>query len=130
VPTGHFAINPYNGQRIPIWVANYILADYGTGAIMSVPGHDERDFEFAKKYNLPIIEVIRPAGEDTPVALPFLSEDGILVNSGEYDALTCTEAQAQLQRAATRQGFGEATVTYRLKDWGVSRQRYGERPSQ
>ena len=128
VPTGRYAINPYNGELVPIWVANYILADYGTGAIMSVPGHDERDFEFAKKYNLPIIEVIRPAGEDTPVALPFLSEDGILVNSGEYDALTCTEAQAQLQRAATRQGFGEATVTYRLKDWGVSRQRYWGTP--
>ena len=128
VPTGRYAINPYNGELVPIWFANYILADYGTGAIMSVPGHDERDFEFAKKYNLPIIEVIRPAGEDTPVALPFLSEDGILVNSGEYDALTCTEAQAQLQRAATRQGFGEATVTYRLKDWGVSRQRYWGTP--
>jgi len=128
VPTGHFAINPYNGQRIPIWVANYILADYGTGAIMSVPGHDERDFEFAKKYNLPIIEVIRPAGEDTPAQLPFLSEDGILVNSGEYDALTCTEAQAQLQRAAAHSAFGEATVTYRLKDWGVSRQRYWGTP--
>ena len=64
VPTGHFAINPYNGERVPIWVANYILADYGTGAIMSVPAHDERDFEFATKYGLPIVQVIQPAGQD------------------------------------------------------------------
>ena len=68
VPTGHFAVNPYNGERVPIWVANYILADYGTGAIMSVPGHDERDFEFATKYGLPIVEVIRPKGQDAPAS--------------------------------------------------------------
>ena len=94
VPTGRFAVNPYNGQRVPIWVANYILADYGTGAIMSVPGHDERDFEFATKYGLPIVEVIRPAGQDIPHELPFISEDGVLVNSGEYNGLTC-EASAE-----------------------------------
>jgi leucyl-tRNA synthetase len=128
IPTGHFAVNPYNGQRVPIWVANYILADYGTGAIMSVPGHDERDFEFATKYGLPIVEVIRPAGQNTPAELPFLSEDGVLVNSGEYDGLSCEEAQKKLQESAARQGFGEATVTYRLKDWGVSRQRYWGTP--
>ncbi len=128
VPTGHFAINPYNGQRVPIWVANYILADYGTGAIMSVPGHDERDFEFATKYNLPIVEVIRPAGQNTPEELPFLSEDGVLVNSGEYNGLSCEQAQKLLQESAARSAFGEATVTYRLKDWGVSRQRYWGTP--
>jgi leucyl-tRNA synthetase len=128
VPTGRFAANPYNGQRVPIWVANYILADYGTGAIMSVPGHDERDFEFATKYGLPIVEVIRPAGQTTPVELPFLSEEGVLVNSGEYDGLSCEAAEKKLQEVAMRGAFGEATVTYRLKDWGVSRQRYWGTP--
>jgi leucyl-tRNA synthetase len=109
-------------------VANYILADYGTGAIMSVPGHDERDFEFATKYGLPIVEVIRPAGQTTPVELPFLSEEGVLVNSGEYDGLSCETAEKKLQEVAMRGAFGEATVTYRLKDWGVSRQRYWGTP--
>ena len=128
VPTGHFAVNPYNGERVPIWIANYILADYGTGAIMSVPGHDERDFEFATKYGLPVVEVIRPAGQDSASALPFLSEDAVLVNSGDYDGLSCEEAQKKLQEVAVRGGFGEATVTFRLKDWGVSRQRYWGTP--
>ena len=128
VPTGRYAVNPYKGQRVPIWVANYILADYGTGAIMSVPGHDERDFEFATKYGLPIVEVIRPAGQTTPVELPFLSEEGVLVNSGEYDGLSCETAEKKLQEVAMRGAFGEATVTYRLKDWGVSRQRYWGTP--
>jgi leucyl-tRNA synthetase len=128
VATGRFAVNPYNGQHVPIWVANYILADYGTGAIMSVPGHDERDFEFATKYGLPIVEVIRPAGQETAAVLPFISEDGVLVNSGEYDGLSCSEAEKKLQEIAARGAFGEAKVTYRLKDWGVSRQRYWGTP--
>jgi leucyl-tRNA synthetase len=128
VPTGRFAINPYNNQRIPIWVANYILADYGTGAIMSVPGHDERDFEFATKYGLPIVKVIKPADPATDGTLPFLSEEGILVNSGKYDGLSCAEAQRQLQEAAIRGAFGEPKVTFRLKDWGISRQRFWGTP--
>ncbi len=128
VPTGHFAINPYNGELIPIWVANYVLMDYGTGAIMSVPGHDERDFEFAKKYAIPIREVIRPVQNEVGVKLPFVSEDGVLVNSGEYNGLSCAEAQKRLQEVAVRNAFGEATVTFRLKDWGVSRQRYWGTP--
>jgi leucyl-tRNA synthetase len=128
VPTGRFAINPYNNQRVPIWVANYILADYGTGAIMSVPGHDERDFEFATKYNLPIVEVIKPADAATDGTLPFLSEEGILVNSGEYNGLSCEEAQKRLQEIAIAEKFGEPKVTFRLKDWGVSRQRYWGTP--
>ena len=129
VPTGRFAMNPYNGARVPIWVANYILMDYGTGAIMSVPAHDERDFEFAAKYGIEVRRVIRPAFEtEDPEALPFLSEDGVLVNSGEYDGLTCGEAQMRLQEAAERGKFGNAAVTYRLKDWGVSRQRYWGTP--
>src|SRR5579862_1333424 len=132
VPTGHFAVNPYSGDPVPVWVANYVLMDYGTGAIMSVPGHDERDFEFAKKYGIPITRVIAPAsistsGEDAP-ELPFTTEDGVLVNSGAYSGLTCVEAQKKLQQVAQEKGFGKATVTYRLKDWGVSRQRYWGTP--
>jgi leucyl-tRNA synthetase len=128
VPTGHFAINPYNGERVPIWVANYILADYGTGAIMSVPAHDERDFEFAVKYGLPIQQVIHPEDKSMSIVLPFVSEEGVLVNSGEFDGLTCAEAEKRLQQIAAAKGFGEAKVTYRLKDWGVSRQRYWGTP--
>jgi len=127
VPTGHFAINPYNGARVPIWIANYILADYGTGAIMSVPAHDERDFEFATKYGLPITQVIRPAQEGE-TQLPFVSEEGVLVNSGEFDGLSCAAAEKKLQEIAAAKGFGEAKVTFRLKDWGVSRQRYWGTP--
>ncbi|HET7103343.1 MAG TPA: leucine--tRNA ligase [Terracidiphilus sp.] len=129
VPTGRFAVNPYNGQRVPIWVANYILADYGTGAIMSVPGHDERDFEFAAKYGLEVRRVIAPAdpGAEAP-ALPYTSEAGVLVNSGAYDGMSCAAAEKKLQQVAEAGGFGEAKVTYRLKDWGVSRQRYWGTP--
>jgi len=129
VPTGHFALNPYNGERIPIWVANYILADYGTGAIMSVPGHDARDFEFAKKYAIPVRRVIAPAGLNMEEPeLPYLSEDGVLVNSGEFNGLTCHQAQQRLAEIAAERGIGEASVTFRLKDWGVSRQRYWGTP--
>jgi leucyl-tRNA synthetase len=128
VPTGHFAVNPYNGARVPIWVANYILADYGTGAIMSVPAHDDRDFEFAVKYGLPIEQVIHPEDKSLAVVLPFVSEEGGLVNSGEFSGLSCTQAQKLLQEVAVKGGFGEAAVTYRLKDWGVSRQRYWGTP--
>jgi leucyl-tRNA synthetase len=129
VATGRFAINPYNGERVPIWVANYILMDYGTGAIMSVPGHDERDFEFAAKYGIEIRRVIQPAHEtEDTKGLPFISEDGVLVNSGEYSGLSCAEAQRRLQEVAVRDAFGEAKVIFRLKDWGVSRQRYWGTP--
>jgi leucyl-tRNA synthetase len=128
VPTGRFAINPYNGQSVPIWVANYILADYGTGAIMSVPAHDERDFEFANKYGLPITQVIKPTDPAVSQELPFCAEEGVLVDSGEFSGLGCEEAQRLMQEAAVRGAFGEAKVTFRLKDWGVSRQRYWGTP--
>ena len=129
VPTGHFAINPYSGERVPVWVASYVLLEYGTGAIMSVPGHDERDFEFAKKYAIPVRRVIAPAHPGVENAeLPFVSEDGVLVNSGEFNGLACADAQHKLQEVAAREGFGEATVTYRLRDWGISRQRYWGTP--
>src|SRR3984957_16654095 len=129
IPTGKFAINPYSGEEIPIWVANYVLLEYGTGAIMSVPAHDERDFEFATKYAIEIRQVIKPVqDEDGAKLLPFISEDGVLVNSGEYNGLTCAQAQTKLQQVAVRDGFGEAKIIFRLKDWGVSRQRYWGTP--
>jgi leucyl-tRNA synthetase len=129
IDLGAFAINPYSRARVPIWVANYVLMEYGTGAIMSVPGHDERDFEFATKYGLEIRQVIRPIAEtDEPVALPFVSEEGILQNSGEFDGLRCEQAQSALQIEARAGGFGEAKITFRLRDWGVSRQRYWGTP--
>jgi leucyl-tRNA synthetase len=131
--TGRFAKNPYNGQAVPVWVANYILMDYGTGAIMSVPAHDERDYEFAKKYKLDIRLVILPASTDpeetmTAPPLPFTSEDGILVNSGEYNGMNCADAIAKMSALAQEKGFGKPTVTFRLKDWGISRQRYWGTP--
>ncbi len=129
VPTGHFAVNPFNGELMPVWVANYVLMDYGTGAIMSVPGHDDRDYEFAKKYAIPIRRVIAGTdpGADNNI-LPFTSEDGVLVNSGEFSGLGCAEAQKKLMQVAEEKGFGKASVSYRLKDWGISRQRYWGTP--
>jgi leucyl-tRNA synthetase len=140
VATGHTAINPFNGEKLPIWVANYILADYGTGAIMSVPAHDERDFEFATKYSLPIMQVVAPAttagcpgsGSSDPgsaTTLPYIAEDdAILIDSGEFTGLGCDEAQQKMAAFAEASGFGKKTTTYRLKDWGVSRQRYWGTP--
>ena len=128
VNTGRFAINPFTGEKVPIWVGNYILADYGTGAIMSVPAHDERDFEFATKYGLGIKRVIAPKAGGEP-ELPYTAEDdAVLIDSGEWTGLGCVEAQQKMAAAAQAKGFGEATVTYRLKDWGVSRQRYWGTP--
>ena len=135
VYTGHYAINPFNGERLPVWVGNYILLDYGTGAIMSVPAHDDRDYDFAKKYGLEIKVVILPRnhgkaaadGELEPL-LPFTGEDSLLINSGEFSSLGCVEAQHKMAAYAEEHGFGKATVTYRLKDWGVSRQRYWGTP--
>jgi leucyl-tRNA synthetase len=129
VDTGRFAVNPFNGERVSIWVANYILADYGTGAIMSVPAHDERDFEFAKKYDLPIKQVIAAKAGVGDVELPYTAEeDAVLVDSGEWTGESCEEAQQKMATFAKANGFGTATVTYRLKDWGVSRQRYWGTP--
>ncbi len=132
VPTGRNAINPFNGEKIPIWVANYILMDYGTGAIMSVPAHDDRDYDFAKKYKLEIRLVILPLteGEETmaePV-LPFTAHDGMTINSGPFSGLSSAEAIKKMTEHAEKGGFGKATVTYRLKDWGISRQRYWGTP--
>ncbi len=131
--TGRYAINPFNSERVPVWVANYILMDYGTGAIMSVPAHDERDYEFAKKYGLEIRLVILPMSGDpdetvAEPALPFVGHEGMLVNSGRYNRLACDEAIRVMSAYAEENKFGKATVTYRLKDWGISRQRYWGTP--
>ncbi len=129
VATGRFAVNPFNGERVPIWVANYILADYGTGAIMSVPAHDERDFEFAQKYGLPVRRVIAPNIDTDDLALPYLGEEeAVLIDSGAWTGESCLEAQEKMATLAKEHGFGTPTVTYRLKDWGVSRQRYWGTP--
>ncbi len=127
--TGRYAINPFNGEKVPVWIANYVLLDYGTGAIMSVPAHDERDFDFAKKYDLPIVPVIEPAVQsDPPAEMPFVSEDGVLINSGEFTGLSCEAAQKKMAAQAEAKNYGKATVVFRLKDWGVSRQRYWGTP--
>ncbi len=133
VPTGRFAINPFNSERVPVWVANYILMDYGTGAIMSVPAHDERDYEFAKKYDLEIRLVVLPVSKDqdetvAEPALPFVGHEGMLINSAGFDRLACAEAIKTMSAYAEEHNFGKATVTYRLKDWGISRQRYWGTP--
>ena len=130
--TGHYSINPFNGEQLPIWTANFILTGYGTGAIMAVPAHDERDFEFSVKYDLPIRRVIVPlesavagGGADDPVTEPFTPKDDHcrLINSGEWSGLTVPAAQQALTAQAAAQGFGTAKVNFRIRDWGVSRQR-------
>jgi leucyl-tRNA synthetase len=136
VSTGRCAVNPFNQEKIPIWVANYILMDYGTGAIMSVPAHDERDHEFAQKYGLEIRVVILPRRvgepptadqEETPL-LPYTEKESLLINSGEFNGLANQEAIEKMSAYAEQHGFGKKTVTYRLKDWGISRQRYWGTP--
>ena len=133
VPTGRYAINPFNGEKVPVWVANYILMDYGTGAIMSVPAHDERDYEFAKKYKLEIRLVVLPISNDpeetvTEPPLPFVAHEGMLINSGPYSGVECADAIKKMSAHAEEKGFGKASITYRLKDWGISRQRYWGTP--
>jgi leucyl-tRNA synthetase len=131
--TGRYAVNPFNGEKLPIWVANYILMDYGTGAIMSVPAHDERDYEFASKYNIEVRLVIVPGGRDpeetvAEPSLPFPGYDGVLVNSGPFSGFSSEQAMRAMAAHAEKHGFGKPTVTYRLKDWGISRQRYWGTP--
>jgi leucyl-tRNA synthetase len=121
--TGFKAINPFTNETVPVWVANFVLGDYGTGAIMAVPAHDERDHEFATKYGLPI----RPVVQGPSDALP-MTQYGISIDSGEFSGLPTEEAQKKMIAAARKGGFGEGTVQYRLKDWGISRQRYWGTP--
>lgn len=121
--TGAFAVNPSTGKQVPIWIADYVLATYGTGAIMAVPGHDERDFAFATKFGIPITEVISPAGTATG-QLPFVSKDGVLVNSGEYSGLSVADSQAKLGDWIEGLDIGKRKIQYKLRDWLISRQRY------
>ena len=124
--TGSYALHPLTGKQVPIWIADYVLASYGTGAVMGVPAHDERDFAFAKKYGLPVKRVISsaPGAEDE---LPFTG-DGVLVSSGEFDGLTCAAGRAAVLSRLSAQGKGGETVNYRLRDWLISRQRYWGAP--
>ncbi|MCH8473607.1 MAG: leucine--tRNA ligase [Opitutales bacterium] len=124
--TGSYATNPVNGEEIPIWVADYVLMSYGTGAIMAVPAHDERDFAFAEQYNLPIPRVIS-GGDDEAQPLPY-SGPGKLVNSGSYSGLEVEEAKAKITADLAAQGEGKASVQYRLRDWLFSRQRFWGEP--
>ena len=127
--TGAYAVNPINGERIPIWIADYVLASYGTGAVMAVPGHDERDFEFAQKYGLPIRRVILGPDENLQAPLPSAYvEDGPMCNSGEFDGLAGEVARERVVEYLRQWGHGEATINYRLRDWLVSRQRYWGAP--
>lgn len=127
--TGAYAINPVNGEKIPIWIANYVLMDYGTGAIMAVPAHDERDFEFAVKYNLPIKVVIT---EDKNLQAVEITEpyagDGYMVNSGQFDGLSVEDGKKAVTKFMEDKGIGKATINYRLRDWLISRQRYWGAP--
>jgi leucyl-tRNA synthetase len=130
--TGRRAINPFTNEPVPIWIANFVLGEYGTGAIMGVPAHDRRDFEFARKFDLPIRIVVTP--DHSPVATSPdemqepMSNFGRLIDSGEFTGLHFEDAQRQMVEAARRAGIGEAAVQYRLKDWGISRQRYWGTP--
>jgi leucyl-tRNA synthetase len=142
VNTGACAINPFSGERVPVWVANYVLMEYGTGAVMSVPAHDDRDFEFAKKYTLPVRQVVaavthaeEPAGFDRELGLDqsmqmaaATSVYGVLINSGDWSGKLSDVAIKEMTTFAKEKGFGEAAVTYRIRDWGISRQRFWGAP--
>jgi leucyl-tRNA synthetase len=140
--TGVLAINPFSGESIPIWVANYVLMDYGSGAVMSVPAHDERDFEFAQKYSLPIRQVIAPISHTQPAAEPVsktgtdqsaemhqaFTDYGVLINSSVWGGKLSTKAIREMTSYAEQHKFGGGAVTYRLRDWGISRQRFWGAP--
>ena len=129
VPLGTHVINPLNGNKVPLWTADYALIEYGTGAVMAVPAHDTRDFDFATKFNLPIIEVIRPETktDDAPLTEAY-TEEGVLVNSGQFNGLKNTDAKKVITDFAQENGFGYAKTQYRLRDWLISRQRYWGAP--
>jgi leucyl-tRNA synthetase len=130
--TGAHAVNPYTGEQVPVWIANFVLAEYGTGAVMSVPAHDQRDLEFAREYRLPVRVVIQPAkGERIPGPEALeraFTDDGVLEGSGPYSGLASAKARDVMAEAAREKGFGQPTVRWHLRDWGFSRQRYWGTP--
>jgi leucyl-tRNA synthetase len=132
VDTGKKAVNPFTGERVPVWIANYVLMDYGTGAIMGVPAHDARDFEFARTYRIPIRTVIVPperaGGRFDAEPAEVSEESGVLVNSGPFDGLTSEKAMEEMGKYAEDKGFGRRSTIFRLRDWGISRQRYWGTP--
>lgn len=123
--TGSYAINPITGEKVPVWVADYVLGGYGTGAVMGVPGHDERDFAFAEKYNLPIIEVIEKPDDS---AEQVYHGEGALINSGEFDGMVSSEAREKIVAKLEQEKLGGAKTTYKMRDWLISRQRYWGAP--
>lgn len=126
--TGSYAINPINGAKVPIWLSDYVLADYGTGAIMCVPAHDDRDFEFATKFNIPIIQVIAKDGKEIENMTEAYTEAGIMINSGEYSGMSSLDAKRDLPALLEAKGIGKVTTNYKLRDWVFSRQRYWGEP--
>jgi leucyl-tRNA synthetase len=128
--TGKYAVHPFNGAKVPIWIGSFVLMGYGTGAIMAVPAHDERDFEFCREYGIPVTPVIRPVDGtlgDKDIKEPFL-EYGIVENSGEWSGLASADARKKMAAFAQSKAFGNESITYRIKDWGISRQRYWGTP--
>ena len=129
VPTGAYAVNPLSGEQVPIWVANYVLADYGTGAVMGVTAHDQRDFEFAQKYDLPVVQVVTDAAGTVRAPLSeAYTADGVLIASGDYTGMTSADARRAIADDLQAQGRGSGTITFRFRDWLVSRQRYWGTP--
>ena len=127
--TGSYAINPINGAKTPIWLSDYVLADYGTGAIMCVPAHDDRDFEFATKFNIPIIQVIAKDGKEIEnMTEPYTEASGTMINSGEWNGMESAVLKKEAPHIIEERGIGKATVNYKLRDWVFSRQRYWGEP--
>lgn len=126
--TGSYAVNPLNQAKIPIWLSDYVLADYGTGAIMCVPAHDDRDFEFAKKFEIPIIQVIAKDGVENPDLTEAYTEPGIMINSDKFNGMNSEDAKRDVPGMLEEQGIGKKTVNYKLRDWVFSRQRYWGEP--
>jgi len=126
--TGRYVINPINGQKVPVWIANYVLLEYGTGAIMAVPAHDERDFEFASKYGIPVKEVISPDGESHSQLSAAYTGEGIMINSGEFSGIASEKGKKEITLYLEKNNIGKFSVNYKLKDWLISRQRYWGAP--